>query len=192
MKQIPNLPKYLSQDQVELFFNAIPNYNKRDKALFLTIYRYGLRVSEAALLRVQDLNFTNNRIAIERMKNGISTQRRLYSDVKKALRAYTRVREDNSDNLFTGRQGELGVSMMQKLFKRYAKKAGLDPNLSIHTLRHSIAVHSLETDYIDIRDVQDLLGHRAIQNTLIYAQVTDKRRSQVDQALERSREVASI
>jgi integrase len=115
----------------------------------------------------------------------------------------------------------MGVSIMQKLFKRYALKAGLDPTFSIHgelvhdeplwtelrkgigvnsapcftgfaCLRHSIAVHSLETDNVDIRDVQDLLGHRAIQNTEVYAQITDKRRSHVDRLLERSAEIVSL
>ena len=50
-----------------------------------------------------------------------------------------RVREDNSDNLFTGRQGELGVSMMQKLFKRYAKKAGLDPQKVFDAIKGGLA-----------------------------------------------------
>jgi site-specific recombinase XerD len=130
--------------------------------------------------------------ADRRKKNGIPTQRRLYTDVKRALTAYLKERLETSDALFTGRQGGMGVSIMQKLFKRYALKAGLDPTFSIHCLRHSIAVHSLETDNVDIRDVQDLLGHRAIQNTLVYAQITDKRRSQVDRLLERSAEIVSL
>jgi site-specific recombinase XerD len=112
--------------------------------------------------------------------------------VKRALTAYLKERLETSDALFTGRQGGMGVSIMQKLFKRYALKAGLDPTFSIHCLRHSIAVHSLETDNVDIRDVQDLLGHRAIQNTLVYAQITDKRRSHVDRLLERSAEIVSL
>ena len=102
---------------------------------------------------------------------------------KRAMRAYLRERIDTGDALFTGREGNLGVSSMQKLFKRYTKKAGLDSSFSIHCLRYSIAVHSLETDYVDIQDIQDLLGHRVIQNTLVYAQITDKHRSQVDKLL---------
>ena len=99
---------------------------------------------------------------------------------KRAMRAYLRERIDTGDALFTGREGNLGIFSMQKLFKRYTKKAGLDSSFSIHCVRYSIAVHSLETDYVDI---QDLLGHLAIQNTLVYAQITDKRRSQVDKLL---------
>ena len=192
MRQPTQLPKFLTQEQLKQFFAAIPKGAKREKALFLTIYRYGLRVAEAVELRLEDIDFRDNRIQVERKKNGIPTQRRLYDDVKRAIRAYLREREDTSDALFTGREGGLGVSMMQKLFKQYAKKAGLDASFSIHCLRHSIAVHSLETDNVDIRDIQDLLGHRAIQNTLVYAAITDKRRSQVDKMLERSREIVSL
>ena len=192
MKQPTQLPKYLTQEQVKRFFAAIPKKNRRDRALFLAIYRYDLRVAEAAELRLEDVDLRDNRISIERKKNGIPTQRQLYDDVKRAMRAYLRERIDTGDALFTGREGNLGVSSMQKLFKRYAKKAGLDPSFAIHCLRHSIAVHSLETDYVDIKDVQDLLGHRAIQNTLVYAQITDKRRSQVDRLLDRSRDVVKL
>jgi integrase/recombinase XerC len=192
MKQPTILPKYLTQEQLKQFFFAIPRHKKRDRALFLAIYRYGLRVSEAADLLVTDVDFHDSRINVERKKNGVPTHRRLYDDVKRAVRAYLREREDTGDALFTGRQGNLGVSSMQKLFKRYASKAGLDPVFSLHCLRHSIAVHSLETDRVDIRDVQDLLGHRAIQNTQVYAQVTDKRRSQADRLLQRSREVVKL
>ena len=192
MKQPNQLPKYLTQEQLKKFFAVIPTNNKRDRALFLTIYRYGLRVAEAVELFTEDIDFRDNRIQVERKKNGIPTHRRLYDDVKKALRAYLRERQDTSDALFTGRQGNLGVSMMQKLFKKYAHKAGIDPSFSIHCLRHSIAVHSLETDRVDITDVQDLLGHRAIQNTMVYAQITDKRRRQVDRMLDRSREVVKL
>lgn len=189
MKQ---LPKYLTQDQLKRFFAVIPKSNKRDRAMFLTIYKYGLRVAEAAELLVEDIDFRDNRIHVVRKKNGIPTQRRLYDDVKRAVRAYLRERQDTSDALFTGRQGNLGVSIMQKLFKKYAQKAGIDPTFSIHCLRHSIAVHSLETDYVDVTDVQDLLGHRAIQNTMVYAQITDKRRRQVDRLLDRSRDVVKL
>lgn len=192
MKHPTHLPKYLTQEELKRFFAAIPKSQKRDRALFLIIYRYGLRVSEAAELREEDINFKDNRISLSRKKNGIPTQRRLYDDVKRALRAYLKERQETGNSLFTGRQGDLGVSMMQKLFKWYAREARLDKNFSIHSLRHSIAVHSLETERVDIRDVQDLLGHRAIQNTLVYAQITDKRRNQVDDLLERSREIVKL
>lgn len=192
MKHPTQLPKYLTQAELKRFFAAIPKSKKRDRALFLMIYRYGLRVSEAAELTLDDINFKDNRISISRKKNGIPTQRRLYADVKRAIHAYLKERQETGDTLFTGRQGDLGISMMQKLFKRYARAAGLDKTFSIHSLRHSIAVHSLETERVDIRDVQDLLGHRAIQNTLVYAQITDKRRNQVDDLLERSREIVKL
>jgi integrase len=63
------LPKYLTQDELRRFFAAIES--PRDKALFGVIYHYGLRVSEALMLTVDDVNFKNHRITVRRLKNGL-------------------------------------------------------------------------------------------------------------------------
>src|SRR4030095_11973886 len=61
------LPKYLTQDELKRFFAATAS--PRDKALFGVIYHYGLRVGEALMLTVEDVNFTNHRLTIRRLKN---------------------------------------------------------------------------------------------------------------------------
>ncbi|MFQ6040093.1 MAG: tyrosine-type recombinase/integrase [Candidatus Poribacteria bacterium] len=181
--------KYLTQKEVKSLFSQIQD--KRDKALFATIYRYGLRVSEATLLTLDSINWDDNRIYIRRVKNGISTERRLYDDVRRAIKAYLRVRQETGTALFTGREGDLKPNTIAKLFKKYARQAKLDNKASIHSLRHSCGVHSLEAG-LDVREVQDLLGHRNIQNTMIYTQISDKKRERVDKRLEESPDIVKI
>ena len=80
-------------------------------------------------------------------------------------------------NLFTGRKGDLRENRIRQLFHYYAKKARLN-GYSVHSLRHSRAVHLIE-DGAGIEYVQDLLGHKNIQNTMVYARAMDPRREEV-------------
>jgi len=181
--------KYLSQQELEGFFECI--VNPRDRALFGIIYFYGLRVSEATLLKLEDVDLQRRRIFIQRVKGGIGGERPLFKTVESLLRRYLKKRNPRGDNLFTGKQGNLKKERIQQLFKQYAQKAGLDSRFSVHCLRHSIATHLLEAGE-GIEFVRDHLGHKNIQNTMIYAQITDRRREEVYERLESSSEIARI
>ena len=183
-----HLPKYLTQDELRQFFAAITS--PRDRALFAVIYHYGLRVDEAASLTVDDLDIKNHRLRIRRLKNGIGGEKPLWRHTAKSLRAYLRVRRDVSPYLFTGREGALKKRHIQNLFTRYAKISGITGR-SIHTLRHSIAVHLLEAGR-GIEFVADHLGHRNIQNTRIYAQITNPLREQVFRELEQHPKIVRV
>jgi site-specific recombinase XerD len=90
--------------------------------------------------------------------------------------------------LVVGRQGRLKRRQIQNLFRRYAVDAALHPSRRhVHVLRHSVAVHLLDVGgYIDF--ARDHLGHRSIQSTMTYAQISDARRNRKMRRLERSRE----
>jgi len=180
---MPQKIKYLQKDQIERLFSSIKD--RRDRALFAVIYYYGLRVSEATLMKLEDIDFTRGRIYIRRVKGGIGGERPLFKVVAKALRAYLKARCPSGDALFTGRQGSLSKKRIQQLFKRYAKDAGLGAEYSVHCLRHSIATHWLESG-ADPADVQDHLGHAKPESTRIYAQITDRRREEVYREMEDS------
>jgi len=182
------LPKYLTQDELKRFFDAIGS--ARDRALFALIYHYGLRVDEATAIAVQDVDLKNHRIRIRRLKNGAGGEKPLWRHTAKLLRAYTRVRRDAGPYLFTGREGPLKKRMVQKLFGDYATKAGIQGR-SVHALRHSIAVHLLEAGR-GIEYVADHLGHKNIQNTKIYAQITNPYREQVFRDLEQHPKIVRI
>jgi len=181
--------KYLQKDQVEKLFSKIKS--QRDRALFAVIYYYGFRVSEATLLKLEDIDLQRGRIYIHRVKEGIGGERPLFKSVAKAIQAYMKVRQSTGEKLFTGRQGDLKKQRIQQLFKHYAREAGIDPIYSIHCLRHSIATHWLEAG-ADPADVQDHLGHVKPESTRIYAQITGKRREEVYRQVENSKEISKM
>jgi integrase/recombinase XerD len=174
------LPKYFTQDELKRFFAVIDS--PRDKALFGLIYHYGLRVGEALMLTVDDVNFKNHRITIRRLKNGLGGEKPLWRHTAKLIRSYLRERRDVGPYLFTGRKGPLQKRQVQQLFNEYAEAAGIKER-SVHALRHSMAVHLLEAGR-GIEYVADHLGHKNIQNTRIYAQITNPLREQVFRELE--------
>jgi len=128
------LPKYLTQDELRRFFQAIDS--SRDRALFAVIYHYGLRVDEATQLTTEDVDLKNHRLRIRRLKNGLGGEKPLWRHTAKPLRAYLRVRTDAGPYLFTGREGPLKKRRVQDLFTAYAKKAGIEGR-SVHALRHN-------------------------------------------------------
>jgi len=181
--------KYLSKEELERFFLSIKS--PRDRALFGIIYLYGLRVSEAAILKLDDLDLERKRLFIHRVKGGVGGERPLFKTVEKLLERYLKVRVENGNALFTGRQGSIKRQRIQQLFKEYVYKAGLDRRFTVHCLRHSIATHLLDAGE-GIEFIKDHLGHRNIQNTMIYAQLTDRKREEVYKRLEDSNEIAKI
>ena len=178
--------RYLSHEQVTRLFAVIAD--PRDRALFATIYHYGLRVSEATLLQVADADLERGRIRIQRVKSGLGGERPLFSNTAQLIREYLAVRLPTGTALFTGRQGNLQRQRIQQLFHQYAQRAGLGEEFTVHSLRHSIATHLLEAG-MDIEYVRDHLGHVNIQNTALYARITNRRREQVFRELENSYEI---
>jgi integrase/recombinase XerD len=183
-----HLPKYLTQDELSRFFATIPS--PRDRALFAVIYHYGLRVDEATALTIDDLDLKNLRIRLRRLKNGLSGEKPLWRHTAKLLRAYLRVRIEAGPYLFTGREGPLRKRQIQNLFTGYAEAAGVCGR-SVHSLRHSIAVHLLDAGR-GIEYVADHLGHRNIQNTRVYAQISNQLREQVFRDLEQHPKIVRI
>jgi site-specific recombinase XerD len=170
---------YLTKEEVERFFDAIPASNIRDRLLFDVIYRYGLRRVEAALIRRYE-HLVGGRIWITRAKHGISGEYPIHPATRRLLWAYLNDRaEDDRPYLFLSRQSgvsPLSPSTIYTAFRHYAEQAELPADrLHPHVLRHSIAVHLMNAGW-DAADVQDWLGHRDIASTMIYAAVTNKRR----------------
>jgi acyl-coenzyme A synthetase/AMP-(fatty) acid ligase len=106
----------------------------------------------------------------------------------KPLSAYLASRKDAEEALFVGRQGRLKKRQIQDLFRRYAVEAALPADRRhVHVLRHSVAVHVLDAGE-DIHFARDHLGHKSIQSTMTYAQISDSRRNRALRRLEKSRE----
>ncbi len=189
------LPRYLTQEELGRFRRAVVSGgSSRDVALFGLMYRFGLRASEATLLLLEDLDLARGRIRIRRAKGGDAKEYPLPRDLVPALRRYLRKREDKGSFLFTGRESNnqhgLRVLTVQRWFKKYGADANLSPAIASHSLRHSIAVHSLEEGF-GLEYVADLLGHTSIRSTAIYAKVTTPAREAMMRRLDRSRHVVS-
>lgn len=191
----PPLPRYLTQEELQRFRRAVSAGDSlRDLVLFGVMYRFGLRAVEVTRLLVEDLDLARARIRLRRAKGGDAKEYPLPRDLMPALRRYLRQRADRGPFLFTGRQSNnqhgLAVLRVQQLFKHYARAAGLPPTVASHSLRHSIAVHSLEEGF-GLEYVADLLGHASIRSTAIYAKVTTPAREAMMRRLDRSRYVVS-
>jgi len=180
------LPSYLTQQQVRHFFSCISSL--RDRALFAVAYAYGLRVGEIVLLDRDDIDLERARIRIKRLKGGLSGERPIFGHLLPLLRAYLESRKDDETAFFVGLQGRLKKRRIQELFRYYATQAALPPDRRhVHVLRHSAAVHVLDAGE-DIDFARDHLGHRSIQSTMTYAQISDGRRTRTMRRLEKSRE----
>jgi len=185
---------YVSKAEVERFFRAIPVDNLRDRLLFDLIYRFGLRRREAAFIELDDISVENETIWIRRLKRGISAAYKLHPRTLALLRAYLPLRDLGGNRfLFQSpqRQGQaLSASFIYQRFRAYATAADLpEHRRHVHVFRHSIAVHFMN-EGLDASDVKDWLGHRSLTSTMIYAQVTNKRRDQTYQRLMDSKEIA--
>jgi site-specific recombinase XerD len=163
------LPAILSQQQVVVLLQAEPNLKMR--TAFATIYAAGLRVSEAVALTAQDIDSARMVIRIQQAKGRKDRYVMLSEQLLGILRAYWK-RTRPPHWLFPGPDPLKAVTTrsLQRSFRVAADRAGLDGSVTVHTLRHSFATHLLEQG-VDIRVIQDLLGHRHITSTTRYARV---------------------
>ena len=148
------------------------------------IYASGLRVSELVGLKIHQVNLEAGYVRTF----GKGSKERIVpmgEQAAGALKEYLDISRDNlvkghiTDALFVTRQGK-GFTRQGfwKAIKSYARAAGIDANLSPHTMRHSFATHLLEHD-ADLRVVQVLLGHSDISTTQIYTHVARERLKQI-------------
>lgn len=189
------LPRYLTQEELARFRKAVRDGGSvRDLVLFGLMYRFGLRACEATKLLLEDLDLSRGRVRIHRAKGGDPKEYPLPRDLIPLLRRYLRKRLDRGPYLLTGRQSNnqrgLTVLRIQQLFKEYADRAGLPAMVASHSLRHSIAVHSLEEGF-GLEYVADLLGHTSIRSTAIYAKISNRAREDMIRKLDRSRHVVA-
>jgi integrase len=167
--------QFLTQEELKRLLAVITN--KRDRALFLLAYRHGLRASEIGHLQRADVDLKQGRITIHRLKGSLSGIYPLQPDVIKLLRAYLRSRTDSSPYLFLSNRGvPIDRRTLWCAMQTYGKKAGLPAEKrKFHNLKHSIATHLLDARG-ELKFVQDWVGHKNIQNTTKYAQLTNPRR----------------
>ncbi|MFQ5963220.1 MAG: site-specific tyrosine recombinase XerD [Candidatus Scalinduaceae bacterium] len=176
------LPEVLHYKAVEKMLST-PNCNKklgiRDKAILELMYATGARVSEVASIKVSWANLEYGYVRCQ----GKGSKQRIVPIGAKAVDSVRRYLQDvrpflnkNKDNetLFLSRTGKmLRRENIWDIVKKYAVHAGIQSDISPHTLRHSFATHLLEGG-ADLRSVQEMLGHANISTTQIYTHVDRK------------------
>jgi integrase/recombinase XerD len=163
------LPVVLSPDEVVRFFQAVPGLKHR--ALLMTAYSAGLRISEVVALTVEDID---SRRMVLRVRQGKGRKDRyvmLSPRLLEVLRAYWKAARP-AHWLFPGQvEGRpLTAGSAHRVGVQASHAAGLGKHVTVHTLRHSFATHLLEAG-TDIRTIQLLLGHRELRTTAIYTHV---------------------
>jgi site-specific recombinase XerD len=181
-RKADTLPAILTRDQVVRFLKAVPDLEMR--TLFITIYSAGLRVSEAVALTARDIDSANMVIHVRQGKGRKDRYVMLSEQLLTILRTYWKAAH-LQHLLFPGPDPErpITVRSVQRACRDAVRVAGLDSSVTVHTLRHSFATHLLEQG-VDIRVIQDLLGHRHITSTTRYARVALNTIRQIQSPLE--------
>lgn len=169
------LPSFLTLDEVDRLLKAVEGgdwIQTRDRAILEFLYSSGLRVSELASLRLEDVDFGSELIKVR----GKGKKERLIPVggwALKALRAYLGSRlEIRTQYIFVNKKGaRLTPRSIERLLKKYAHAAGILKKVTPHTLRHTCATHLLDRG-ADLRSVQEMLGHANLSTTQIYTHVT--------------------
>jgi site-specific recombinase XerD len=183
VKQPRTLPVVLSPDEVARFFGAIRNIKHR--ALLMTAYAAGLRVSEVTHLQVTDIDSQRMVIHVRQGKGRKDRYVMLSPRLLEALRAYWKAVRPR-DFLFPGAvlDRPITTGSIKKVCQRARQAAGLDKCITAHTLRHSFATHLLEAG-TDLRTIQVLLGHRSFNTTARYVHVATASLASIRSPLDR-------
>ncbi|MBD3366454.1 tyrosine-type recombinase/integrase [candidate division WWE3 bacterium] len=183
------VPKVLNEDQLERLFSA-QDLNKRsgirDRAILETLFSTGLRVSELVGLNVDDINLETGEFTVIGKGRKARTVY-LSPSARQWIRRYLSTRRDEFVPLFLRYSGKsmededpdgeslrLSARSVQRMIKKYGRRAGLAVDVTPHTLRHTFATGLLQ-EGADLRSVQELLGHSDVSTTQIYTHVTNQR-----------------
>lgn len=174
--------KYLTEEETAKFFKSIDS--TRDRAIFMVMYKRGLRASEIGMLQLSDWQIARDRIVFNRLKGSNGGEYHLTAAEVKALKSWLKERGSEPGPLFPSRKGSaISRKMLDVLMKAYGAKAGIPKEkMHCHAFKHACGTHLLERGE-SLEDVQDHLGHVNIQSTLVYAKFRNSRRQARDRRL---------
>lgn len=172
MKRSGRLPQPLGRTEISRLFDAARN--PKHRAILMTAYATGLRVSELAQLRLDDIHADRMLIRVDQGKGRKDRYTLLSPRLLEELRDYWREYRPRPW-LFLNKDGcrHLPPCTAQKIYELCKLRAGITRGRGIHTLRHSFATHLLEAG-VDLPTIQRLLGHTSLTTTAKYLHVTSK------------------
>jgi len=169
-KRHKKLPIVLTKEEIGIILSTLKN--SKHKLILSMAYGSGLRLSELAQLRVNDLDLDELTIHIKLGKGKKDRISVIPTRLKNDLNSIMVVKSPDDYLFVSERGGNLTTRTIQKIFTQALNKSGVKKAATFHSLRHSFATHLLENG-IDIRYVQELLGHGNIRTTQIYTHVTN-------------------
>jgi integrase/recombinase XerD len=177
------LPETLNEMQVEQLIDSIDTkvpHGLRDRAMIELLYASGLRISELANARLENLNMEERILRVTGKRN----KTRLVPVGRKACEALAAfisterprlVKRRSGSEIFLSERGtKLTTVRIWQIVKKHAKHSGLEANIYPHLLRHSFATHLLGNG-ADLRIIQEMLGHADISTTQVYTHVDQQR-----------------
>jgi type 1 fimbriae regulatory protein FimB/type 1 fimbriae regulatory protein FimE len=169
--------EYLTPNEIEKLIRAAKDgrYGHRDATLILIAYRHGLRASEICDLEWSQVEWGRAAtLHVRRVKNGKPAAHPLRGDELRALRELRRRSPDSAFVFATERGGPFTPDAVNRLIKRIGERAGLPFPVHAHMLRHACG-YALANDGHDTRAIQDYLGHKSIQHTVRYTELSPTR-----------------
>ena len=176
IKRYTKLPDVLSINEIKLIIDSITNL--KHKTAISIIYSCGLRISECINIKISDIDSNRMMIKIREAKGKKDRFVPLSSKMLSMLRKYYKEYEPK-DYLFEGQNNvKYSPRSIQNVLKKALNICKIHKNISVHSLRHSFATHLVEQG-IDIRVIQELLGHQDIRTTQIYTHISSTKLSQI-------------
>lgn len=174
------IKNFLTEAEIQKFLKAARKgrHAVRDYCLMLVAFRHAFRVSELVGIRFQDLDLDTARIFVRRVKGSLSTHQPVEGDELRAIRAWLRERENypnaHSNYLFLSERGPLTRQAINYLVKQIGERAQFRFSVNPHMLRHSTGYYLANKGY-DTRLIQDYMGHKNINHTVIYTRTAASR-----------------
>ncbi|MDI6737788.1 MAG: tyrosine-type recombinase/integrase [Nanoarchaeota archaeon] len=163
------IPEVLTKEEVRVLIDNAGSL--RNKLLLEFMYASGLRVSECASLKVNDINMAEKSGLLKHGKGGKDRFFILSEELINDLKEYFLEMKEEQEFLFPGNSKEITSRAIQDIVKRAAKRSGIKKHIYCHGLRHAFATHLLENG-TDIRLIQELLAHSNLQTTQFYTQIS--------------------
>ena len=183
------LPTVLSLEEVKKIFSMIDNL--KHKCLMYLIYSAGLRLGEVINLKIGDVDSKRMLLHIRAAKGKKDRYTILSPAVLDMLREYYK-QYCPGEWLFEGIKGDrYSMRSVQNIFVKALEKSRIRKRATVHTLRHSFATHLLESG-VDLRYIQELLGHESSRTTEIYTHVSNRNLSKIESPIEKLLKVSEV
>jgi site-specific recombinase XerD len=168
--------EYLTEREIERLMKAAGDnrYGHRDATMILLAYRHGLRASELCSLRWEQVDLTHGRLHVSRAKNGLPSVHPLTGTELRALRRLQREQEPGRYVFMSERGAPMSPVGFRRMMERVGEAARMPFPIHPHMLRHA-AGYKLANQGVDTRSLQAYLGHKNIQHTVRYTELSTDR-----------------